>query len=298
MNYLLQLIANAVPLASLYAALAFGYAVAFAVTKRADITYGAIFAFSGHLYLMVAHLGWNELRLVLPAALALGTLAALSGGVATGVLSGRVIVEPLVKASPNAVIVASLGLVLVLMEGARLAAGTRELWLPPLMKSSVVLWDAGRFSVTLTVLQCLSVMILLAVIGIGSVFLSRSTWGMHWRAVSEDPRAAELCGVDARAVFVTAYAVAAFIASISGVLATSYYGTMDFGAGLIFGLKVVLIAAAGGHAQPARAAAGAAAIGLAETLWAGYGPIVWRDLFIVSALVVVLVMSRRQRLIL
>jgi len=45
MAYLLQQLANAVPLAALYAALAFGYAVAFGVTKRADITYGAIFAF-------------------------------------------------------------------------------------------------------------------------------------------------------------------------------------------------------------------------------------------------------------
>ncbi len=38
MAYLLQQLANAVPLAALYAALAFGYAVAFGVTKRADIT--------------------------------------------------------------------------------------------------------------------------------------------------------------------------------------------------------------------------------------------------------------------
>ena len=88
MSYFLQQIANAVPLATLYASLAFGYAIAFAVTRRADITYGAIFAFSGHLYVLVAHFGWNELRLVLPAALALGALAALSGGVATGMVSG------------------------------------------------------------------------------------------------------------------------------------------------------------------------------------------------------------------
>ncbi|MGO7924803.1 hypothetical protein ACC755_37920, partial [Rhizobium ruizarguesonis] len=38
MAYLLQQLANSVPLAALYAALAFGYAVAFGVTKRADIS--------------------------------------------------------------------------------------------------------------------------------------------------------------------------------------------------------------------------------------------------------------------
>jgi branched-chain amino acid transport system permease protein len=69
MAYLLQLLANALPLAALYALLSFGYSIAFAVTKRADITYGAIFAFAGHCDLLAAYFGWNRLWLVLPAAL-------------------------------------------------------------------------------------------------------------------------------------------------------------------------------------------------------------------------------------
>lgn len=69
MAYLLQQLANAVPLAALYAALAFGYAVAFGVTKRADITYGAIFAFAGQILLLFTELAFNRFWLVLPAAL-------------------------------------------------------------------------------------------------------------------------------------------------------------------------------------------------------------------------------------
>jgi len=49
MAYLLQQLANAVPLAALYATLAFGYSIAFGVMKRADITYGALFAFAGQM---------------------------------------------------------------------------------------------------------------------------------------------------------------------------------------------------------------------------------------------------------
>ena len=77
MAYLLQQLANAVPVAALYAALAFGYAIAFGVTKRADITYGAIFAFSGQILLLFTDLGYNRLWLILPAALAMGTLFSL-----------------------------------------------------------------------------------------------------------------------------------------------------------------------------------------------------------------------------
>ncbi|MGV8939296.1 MAG: hypothetical protein ACOH2J_19425 [Allorhizobium sp.] len=62
----------------------------------------------------------------------------------------------------------------------------------------------------------------------------------------------------------------------------------------MFGLNVVLITAAGGFAVPLRASAGAAVVGLVETLWSGYAPVAWRDLVVVSLLVVVLVGSRRQ----
>jgi len=297
MAYLLQQLANAVPLAALYATLAFGYAIAFAVTKRADITYGAIFAFSGHLYLLFAHFGWDRLWLILPAALGLGAAAGIAGGIGAGVTVGQFVMRPLAEISPNAVIVASLGVLMVLMEGARIAADTRELWLPPFLNDAVVFWHADGFPVTLTLIQLVNIALMLATIGMGYLVLACSHWGRIWRAVSDDPLAAELSGANSGRVFVMAYAAAALYASVCGVLATSHYGTMDFGAGLLFGLKVVLIAAAGGHSNPLRSAAGAAVIGLAETLWSGYGPIVWRDLFVVAALVMALVMSRRERVV-
>ncbi len=296
MAYFLQQIANALPIASLYATLAFGYAIAFAVTRRADITYGAIFAFSGHIYLLFAHIGWNRLWLILPASLALGAVAGLTGGVGAGVAIGQFVMRPLSAVSPNAMIVASLGLVMALMEGARLASDTRELWLPPFLNHGVVFWQGAGFSVALTVLQLINTALMLLMVLAGHIALGHSRFGRSWRAVSDDPLAAELSGVNSAKVFVSSYAVATFYASVCGVLATSYYGTMDFGAGLLFGLKVVLIAAAGGHSSPIKSAGGAALVGLAETLWGGYGPIFWRDLVVISGLVLVLVLSRRERM--
>ncbi|MBW6420517.1 branched-chain amino acid ABC transporter permease [Rhizobium sp. XQZ8] len=297
MAYFLQQLANAVPLAALYATLAFGYAIAFAVTKRADITYGAIFAFSGHLYLLFAHIGWDSLWLILPAALGFGAVVALAGGIGAGVAVGQFVMRPLAAISPNAVIVASLGVMMVLMEGARLASETRELWLPPFLNDPIIFWRGNGFPVTLTLIQLINSALMLAMIGAGFLVLDRTRWGRMWRAVADDPLAAELSGTNSALVFVMAYASAALFASICGVLATSHYGTMDFGAGLLFGLKVVLIAAAGGHSNPLRSAAGAAVVGFAETLWGGYGPLFWRELVVVSALVVVLVMSRRERVV-
>jgi branched-chain amino acid transport system permease protein len=86
MAYLLQQLANAVPLAALYAALAFGYAVAFGVMKRADITYGALFAFAGQMLVLFTDVGYTRMFLILPAALAFGALIALSYTLGTSFL--------------------------------------------------------------------------------------------------------------------------------------------------------------------------------------------------------------------
>jgi len=297
MAYLLQQLANAVPLAALYAALAFGYCIAFGVTRRADITYGAIFAFSGQMFLIFTEVGWNVLWLVLPAALAFGAGMALIYALGAGLVIGRTVMRPLAHASANAMLVAALGVLLMLTEIARLASASRSLWLPPFLNRPVIFWQAGTFQVTLTVIQMLNTALMLAILLAGHRILTRSRWGRIWRAVTDEALGAKLCGVDADRVFLMAYAVAALVAAVCGILATAYYGTMDFGAGLMFGLKIVLIAAAGGYADPLRSAGGAAAIGFVETLWGGYGPLVWRDPVIVSLLVFWLVIGQRERLI-
>jgi branched-chain amino acid transport system permease protein len=83
----------------------------------------------------------------------------------------------------------------------------------------------------------------------------------------------------------------ALAATLAGVLAGLYYGNISFGTGLVYGLKVLFVTAVGGYLSPMRAAAGGAAFGLTESLWAGYFPVEWRDawmfLFLVAMLVLI-----------
>lgn len=297
MAYVLQQLANAMPVAALYAALAFGYAVAFGMTRRADIVFGALFAFAGQMYLLFTAIGWSALILVLSAALAFGAVVSAAYTLVAGYWVGRTVMLPLHRHSPNAVIVASLAVMVVLAETGRLALDGKGLWLPRFLDQRIVFWSEHGFEVSLTVIQIVNTAAMGAIVATGHLILDRTSLGRIWRAVSDDAAAAELCGVDAARVFVMSYVAATAVATVCGLLATSYYGTMDFGAGLMFGLKVVLIAAAGGYGVPLRSALGAAVVGLAETLWSGYAPIVWRDLVIVGALVAVLVVSRRERAI-
>jgi branched-chain amino acid transport system permease protein len=295
MAYFLQQLASALPIAALYALLAFGYSIAFSVTRRADLTYGALFGFAGQIFLLFSDFAWNRLWLVLPAALAVGAVSALVYTLGAGLLIGRSVMHKLAATSANTVVVVSLGIALVLMEVSRIAAETRSLWLPPFLNTPVTLWSDPRFPVTLTVVQLVNTALMLAIVGAGQLFLVRSAWGRAWRAVSEDAGAAALCGVDGRRIFIAAYGLSALLAAIAGILATAYYGTMDFGAGVVFGVKVLFIAAIGGQTAPVLAAVGAAVMGLSETLWSAYGPMLWRDFAIFSFLVLLLVLTRKEQ---
>jgi branched-chain amino acid transport system permease protein len=297
MAYLLQQLANAIPLAALYAALAFGYAIAFGVTKRPDITYGAIFAFAGQMFLLFTDVGYNRLWLILPAALTFGAVAAVLYAMGAGIWIGRSIMLPLVRRSSNTVIVAALGITIVLMETARLASNSRSLWLSPLLNEHVVFWRSGDFEVVLTQIQLINTALMCVFVASGGLILKRTSWGRIWRAVTDDPLAAELCGASANRVFLVAYSAAVLMATLCGILSTTYYGTMDFGAGLMFGLKVLMVAAVGGYSDPLKSAGGAAGLGLVETLWTAYGPFLWRDLVVFSLLILLLVLSRRERAI-
>ncbi|MBB3608971.1 branched-chain amino acid ABC transporter permease [Rhizobium sp. BK602] len=297
MAYLLQQVANAVPLAALYATLAFGYAIAFGVMKRADITYGALFAFAGQMLVLFTDVGYTRLYLILPAALAFGAVISGAYTLGTSFLIGRSVMLPLSRKSPNTIIVAALGMMIVLMETARLASNTRGIWLPPFLNGAIVFWDSGDFRVTLTEIQLINSALMVLVIFAGTYVLKCTGWGRIWRAVTDDALAAELCGTSASHVFLLAYLASALVATACGLLATSYYGTMDFGAGLMFGLKVLMIAAVGGYSDPLKSAGGAALLGLFETLWGAYGPFLWRDFVIFSLLVLLLVLSRRERVV-
>jgi branched-chain amino acid transport system permease protein len=217
-------------------------------------------------------------------------MAFLYAALISHVLS-RSVFEPLADRTPNAIVVTTLGILLVLSEASRIAADTHDLWLPPMLAEPVVFAEGAGFKATLTLIQLLDCAVVLAAIVLATWAFARSSFGRRWRAVSDDPSAAAMCGVDVRATFRSAVLYSGFCAALAGILAGLYYGNVSFGSGLVYGLKILFVTAVGGYMSPSRAALGAAAFGMAESLWAGYFPIEWREawmyLFLVAMLVLI-----------
>lgn len=290
MLYFFQQALNGLHSSALYALLAFGYALTHGVLHRTNIAYGGVFAFTGQTMILLAVFGYQVLWLTLPATVAFAIIVAFFYAWLTSSILSRNVLGPLAHSSPNAVVVATLGVAIVLMEVTRISADTKDFWLPPMLSTPIVFASDGTFHATLTIIQLINCGIAAATILLASLVLGRTGVGRIWRAVCDDPRASALCGIDVSRVFYRSVLAGGFAAALAGIMAALYFGNIGFGAGLIFGLKILFITAVGGYETPAKAACGAAAFGMAEALYSGYFPLEWRDAAMFAMLVALLIL--------
>jgi branched-chain amino acid transport system permease protein len=199
------------------------------------------------------------------------------------------IVPRFASLAPNMMIVTTLALAIVLMEAVRIGASGRDFWLPPLATTSLQL----GFGASITQTQVYNMLAIIILLLVADLILSSTSAGRNIRAVSQDQKAASLCGIDVNKTIILTAATSSMMALLGGVLAVLYFGNMSFGAGLTYGLKVLFIAAAGGFSTPRSAAVAAFLFGEAEALWDGYLPILWREAFFYAGLALMLIIRGR-----
>jgi branched-chain amino acid transport system permease protein len=273
MSFFYQIIANGLHNGCLYAVLAYSYVLLFSVLPKPNLAHGAFFAFSGQVVVMGTSLAYGGLIFTFGTSLAFGLFASL---VLSSIVVGFfaiMIVPRFSNEKSNMMIVVTLALAIVLMEAVRNGADGRDYWLPPLSSEPL---DLG-FGASITLIQAMNMLLMLLLLVAAEFILLRTSAGRILRAVSQEAKAAALCGVNVDRVVGIVSAAASGLAMFAGVLALLHFGNMSFGAGLNYGLKVLFIAAAGGFSTPRNAAISAFLFGEAEQFWDGYLPIIWRE---------------------
>jgi branched-chain amino acid transport system permease protein len=288
--YLLQQTLNALQVSAFYALVAVAYVLFHGMTGRFNLAFGALAMWAG--YLMVGGLGGLLWRSALPVGvliLAVGALAVLSTGL-TGAVAGRLVARPLLRHPPLAMLVATIGVAIVLEEAMRLAAGSRELWIRPLLGRPLLGIDAPGFPVQVTLMQA-AVFGLCVTLALALVWLiDRRPFGRLWRACAQDLRMAELLGVDAGRVFATTMLLSSAYAGAAGALIGLYYGSASFYMGFMIGTKALFVAILGGLESVRGAFAGALLLGAFESFWSAWFPGDFRDVAVFTVLTCLLVL--------
>jgi branched-chain amino acid transport system permease protein len=258
MQQALEIIIGGLLQGGAFALVALGFALIFRVTGTINLAQGA-FVVVGALLLYTFHQVW-----MLP--LWLAFIASLAVTVLIGVLLAQFVLEPALRKLPTAGMVILTAGLLTLFEGAILLVwGSQPYQLEPFSGSrpyevfglrfpTQSPWDAGA-----------TVLIVFALWYV----LQKTTVGKALRAVSENPSAAALMGINVKGMTILSYAVAAGIGGIAGMVIGPIV-SLQFDGGGIFTNAGFISVTIGGVASFFGAVVGGLGLGLIEQGAAGY----------------------------
>jgi branched-chain amino acid transport system permease protein len=285
--YAAQQAVNALSAAAVYALLAVGFTMIYAVLGKMFLAFGQV--------MMVGAFG-AIIAGSLFAGLGTGTapvlLAALAGAIALSAVvslaAGRALAPVLQARTTQSALVASIGLAIGLQEAVRLVQGTREIWLQPPFPARVPLFAAGGFDVSVGVSTLLVVGLAGGMFALIALLL-RTSFGRAYRACTDDIFMAALLGVRVPAVTAFVMLIGGISAGCAGAIVALLYGGVSFFTGTLIGLKALTAAIVGGIGSIGGAALGALLIAVVETVSVGYLSPAYKDISVFTVLVAMLI---------
>jgi len=184
---------------------------------------------------------------------------------AGGALIERVVIRPVERKSPAAVFIVLIGLWITLNAGAGLLFGSDGRAIADLFGGGVV--DVGGVRISADTLGVLGV--LTAVCAVLWLLFSHTKLGLVLRGVASNPSSAALVGIPVGRMYMVGWGLAAALGALAGVLITT---SVYIEPNMMIGVLVYAFAAAvlGGFDSPPGAIVGGLALGVTESLAAGY----------------------------
>jgi len=210
----------------------------------------------------------------LPPNLAALVLSVLIGGALTGLVGVAVqfvIYRPLRQAPLLAMLVSSLAMLIFMENLIQVIAGPNTITIPSYV-STQPFTLAGA---SVTPMQVVMLVTSLGLMALLTLLVERSRFGRAMRTLASDHEVARLMGVDVDRVIVIAFALAALLVGVAGILVSANYGIANPTFGDQTGLKGFTAAVLGGMGRIPGAVIGGFALGLIESLSTLVIPTAW-----------------------
>jgi len=285
---LLQQLINGLALGSILALIALGYTMVYGILRFINFAHGDVFmlgAFAG-FYLAPKIATFVPLPSVAGALIIFGLSMAVCA--ALGVLIERLAYKPLRKRPKLTVLITAIGVSLFLEYAGQFFFGASNKKFPDILPTWPVTKVLG-LSVNSNQLIVLAVTLLL-LLGLRFIVM-KTRMGRAMRAVSFNPEAAALMGVNVDIVISFTFALGSALAAAAGILYAINYPSIDPLMGIMPGLKAFVAAVLGGIGNLPGAALGGIIIGVTETLVSGYISSTYRDAIAFAILIVILLVK-------
>ena len=282
MSELLQQLINGLALGAIYALIALGYTMVYGVLRFINFAHSDVFmvgAFAGY-FLAKAVPGGSVASGIIVLVGAMAVCAVL------GVVIEKLAYRPLRGRSTLTVLITAIGVSLLLQN-----VGQRIFGANP--RSFPTIFPVHQFHVGGLVIS--SSQILVFVVALVLLFLLRhivlhTRIGTAMRALSFNPTAASLVGINNDRVISFTFALGSALAAAGGILYAANYPSIDPLMGTLPGMKAFVAAVLGGIGNIAGAAVGGLVLGLVETTVVGFGGSTYRDAVAFAVLILILLL--------
>jgi branched-chain amino acid transport system permease protein len=284
----LQQIVNGLAFGSILALIALGYTMVYGILRFINFAHGDVFmlgAFSG-FYLA------PKIAVLLPLPSIAGGIAVLVVSMAIcatiGVVIERLAYRPLRRSPKLTVLITAIGVSLFLEYAGQFKFGPAPKKFPQILPVYPIT-NLGGLSLNSNQLVVLGMTILL-LLALRFIVL-KTKIGTAMRAVSFNPEAAALMGVNTDVVISFTFALGSALAAAAGILWAVNYPAIDPLMGILPGLKAFVAAVLGGIGNLPGAVLGGILIGVTETLVSGYISSTYRDAIAFTVLILILLVK-------
>jgi branched-chain amino acid transport system permease protein len=288
MTEFLQQLINGLALGSILALIALGYTMVYGILRFINFAHGDIFmlgAFAG-FYLA------PKVATVLPTPSIWSGLAVMGISMAicavVGIVIEKLAYRPLRRSPKLTVLITAIGISLFLEYTGQFVFGAAPKKFPEIIPVYPIM-KLGGLSVTSNQIIVLAVTLVL-LLALRFIVL-KTKMGMAMRALSFNPEAAALMGVNTDVVISFTFGLGSALAAAAGILFAVNYPAIDPLMGILPGLKAFVAAVLGGIGNLPGAALGGLIIGVTETLVAGYISSTYRDAIAFGILILILLIK-------
>ena len=289
MEYFVQQLINGVTLGSIYGLIAIGYTMVYGIIGMINFAHGDIFMIGAFIslisFLILGVLGITWVPLALLLVLVVAMLLTSVYGWAVERLAYR----PLRGSFRLAPLISAIGMSIFLQNYVQLLQGARVRPLPPVIQGGFTVMERDGFTVFLSYVQIIIVVVTIVLMGAFSMTIARTALGRAQRACEQDRVMAGLLGINVDRTISLTFVFGAALAAVAGLMFVVYYGVIDFFIGFLAGIKAFTAAVLGGIGSLPGAMLGGLLIGLIETFWSAYFTIEYKDVAAFSILVLVLI---------
>lgn len=287
MTEFIQQVLNGLSLGSIYALIALGYTMIYGILRFINFAHGDVFmigAYSGY-YLGIVF-GFSSLSGGVSLLMALVILiCAMVICSLLGFTIEKLAYKPLRGSPKLTILITAIGVSLFLEYTGQLVFGADPKSFPTLLENKEV------FTLSNVVIGSnpLVVLFTATILMVGlRLIVMRTKIGTAMRAVSYNPTAASLMGININLVISFTFIIGSSLAAAAGVLYGINYPSIDPLMGILPGIKAFVAAVLGGIGNIPGAAIGGMIIGLLETFVVGYISPAYRDAIAFGILILIL----------